>query len=994
MANDIIDLAEEEEEEDDDDDNYQEKPEMQEEEDTAIMSSKNETSFWETAWIGKICEIYWSPSNNTTTTGTLASTCEESEGGQCHKKRTNSNKRKRRTRKKKRDDDVEDTEDEFEADWYDGTILSFHRPSTHGEKDENMGSIFQVKFLGEDKIYTMKLQKSSIRPSARAWIQNTVHILLVNFHSSSSSNPLEHWNNDIQEQLLILNDLSFFNNYDNAIEDDRDIVSSDDDERPYKHPCTNERDTHHRQVKFENNQLLTPIAENMMDKIYSDHQIQIEKDLVANGFPLDKVPPPKYLHQLEECLKLASQVCTWWDKEICVLEEKKIEFSDFSIILDQTIRHILHLVMMAVVYTGNKHTSKEDSNNATILQPWPQLLLDEELDTNHKSGKFLTKDVPHILHTLSSLSITYPYRPWIPFMASKVLLLYEKYWFTICTWIKLSNQMLGYVLKPEYQNYSLDEGWIPKQDDQEHLVKKLYYTPEDIQRHLDVSRSEQHGFRCIQLPSYQTALQEKIQHIRNVTLQLWLLIYKIIDEPTEILSTQYLRSTIDVVDNDDDRPWQRIEDVDPIMRGLCHIQAQWKSDPRLSNMSVISTMNNITNQSEILSLQTLEQVIVVRRWIIDMKLVDNRRERHGLVASVISRGSSIPHLPNVPMSLLPLDSIASNRPSIAEYISQMLGRLASLSSFMYPYGMIAANYDRLLEESRSESLDISLQSIALRSISGVRQALDTLENLPIIYPVEEYLNIRMKILEFHGYAESKLSLSGIRFSFQEISLMYQFTQALRLNKPIDFSSLNIITNKQPSLLYDNTAEMKLKNISDMDMSRFCSDINQSLKGIYEQAFSWKSVADTLVNLLKQSQTITSRTTIDQLSGRNATIHLSQIDELLTQYEDSKFIFDQEYVYLRGVRERASTWASEIDDIVCKYDGNPTHLTHLRMKENERPIGLTMDPSTETVTLWTQFLEWHQRVMELEFVSLIAETRQNLDITYLSFLRDHVEPLLW
>jgi hypothetical protein len=53
---------------------------------------------------------------------------------------------RKRTNKRKRSKD-EDDADDLEADWYDGTIVSFS------------DDLFHVQFLGEEKLYTMKLQK-------------------------------------------------------------------------------------------------------------------------------------------------------------------------------------------------------------------------------------------------------------------------------------------------------------------------------------------------------------------------------------------------------------------------------------------------------------------------------------------------------------------------------------------------------------------------------------------------------------------------------------------------------------------------------------------------------------------------------------------------------------------------------------------------------------------------------------------------------------------
>ena len=48
------------------------------------------------------------------------------------------------------------------------------------------------------------------------------------------------------------------------------------------------------------------------------------------------------------------------------------------------------------------------------------------------------------------------------------------------------------------------------------------------------------------------------------------------------------------------------------------------------SMSVIAAKIS-TNQADTLSLQKLEQVMFVRRWIIEVKIVESRRERHCLV---------------------------------------------------------------------------------------------------------------------------------------------------------------------------------------------------------------------------------------------------------------------------------------------------------------------------------------------------------------------------
>lgn len=82
----------------------------------------------------------------------------------------NSNPNASQSSLREKDSSGEDESDiEHEPDWYEGRVESF---------DPASGK-FQVRFVGDEAIYNMKLDCKTIRPSVSAWVQRTVAILEV-----------------------------------------------------------------------------------------------------------------------------------------------------------------------------------------------------------------------------------------------------------------------------------------------------------------------------------------------------------------------------------------------------------------------------------------------------------------------------------------------------------------------------------------------------------------------------------------------------------------------------------------------------------------------------------------------------------------------------------------------------------------------------------------------------------------------------------------------
>jgi hypothetical protein len=175
------------------------------------------------------------------------------------------------------------------------------------------------------------------------------------------------------------------------------------------------------------------------------------------------------------------------------------------------------------------------------------------------------------------------------------------------------------------------------------------------------------------------------------------------------------------------------------------------------------------------------------------------------------------------------------------------------------------------------------------------------------------------------------------------------------------------------------------DISNSEMTIFCAEISKTLTDMFDQASAWKSHATTLIGSLRELRA-TSNTT----RNKNL-VHFHSIEELIRMYDNGRFLFEDDYIVLRTEQKHVRSWMTEINDVVRNYNRAPFDLSVLRAKNEQRPIGILTNPTTEAVLSWIDFLVWYQRISEELPSPLENSDRHEF---YLNLIRDQLGRLLW
>jgi hypothetical protein len=632
-------------------------------------------------------------------------------------------------------DESESEEDERVADvtdWYDATVVGFD------SETEN----FQIRFVGDDTIYTMKLKPSIVRPCVQAWTKRSKAIL-KGLYSGEAPFDFDLWEKQLPLDTATLEDHKYLDHeWKGALE----VLSHQDSSTP---------------------DLLSKDRANIVRLCFLvQSQVYLRAKLapvVPSGADESGIPgmSDAYLDRLEHMLKELQGLCVWY--EDCFSLRDQV-FSNsagaagygrpdsqqsgdipplyppggslFNIeylrghCLEKGRATISGFLAKDFSRVGGKRkpaaVSQVPSARATKRRKGYRatgFLVSQEENQNDgifflEEGGFMSlKSVRKFASKLTTETSKWYVAPLLRMLERLCLEVQEP----VRVWKRRVNVILGDNDESDDDDSSKSEDLQDddmRSDEAEKSTpdaeksdeeQESYFSFDDISSCLEKVRNDR-VLSKFDLSQWTNLLRAKLSGIESFEADVWRTIPQIVDEVGQTTKgTDTVLSKLRAIKEAAESTNEHIKNVDPIGR-----------------------------KSSRLTRTVIDNAIAVRKWILDLHHADQVRERLSFVQNVVSRAPTLPHVPTPPHRLVDESTAAA----MSSRLGRAMSRIQSLSSKLYSHVHVFSRYENIVAEN---------DSVQLRSKQEVRAALDELRATPVISIVEEKLSVR---LDIHNWRDS------------------------------------------------------------------------------------------------------------------------------------------------------------------------------------------------------------------------------------------------
>lgn len=805
------------------------------------------------------------------------------------------------------------------SDWYDGLVVS-------AEKCNDGKFIFAIKFVGDEQIYNMVLERELVRPSARAWVQRTRALILPGgaFDAMKLNLPADTMTmNDVPEVLQLKESLDKDSSF-SCTESDANIGKSGSVPKPSVQDFV--------KVKF------------LLFQVRAQRYFRTKLATITDhGERGDEDPTEAYVNHLVSCLEQLDQVCTWYNK--CYLlhqhvvgtgSTKLLPVVDFETVqnsIEIGIEQLISILSIDVSHGGAKRkpvniSSGTRKTKRRRIHKEPGFMTTSEVIRHancNKDNQFILNKEGQCMNDKCVQKFT------------KKILQSDHRWFQKCFCEMLRNISLHLhdpMLKWKNEAEAVLGDRTPFVEDESETenISKMSSKKEEIDSVSTISGDDEddiyYSFEdvesCYQAFLHQEVLRncnfsilierlkKKLAAIQAFETEAWKLLSSLVQEP-EVGSLKAsddilicLKKLKDAAENSD----QNILNVDPL------------------GLSRSSKMNR----------DVLNDAIAVREWILDLRHCENFRERVSFVQDVVSRAPSLPHVPSPPNSCDSDDSVSAR-------LAKVIADVQNMSSNIYAHLHVFTRFERLVAESSDPDADPE----HLRSVEGVTRAFEQLRSIPVLSTVEEKLAVRLDIMKWRILADSHLSAAQYEFSIIEELHM----ELCKILAGENGTRMELVTKLECSHAVDK--EIRAFAVSDTMLLAHSTVIQ--VQELYTSSYEWKKRADAIIlslqihgNSLAGPQIVSTKVA--------AMVDLKRVDDLLVEYTTLNVTLMKQHQILLCVKTEANKWSLNVSEIVTK--NNDLYGSLIKERE-QRPKGLIMEPARHVVDFWIDALDWLNRV---------------------------------
>ena len=920
---------------------------------------------WAHSLVGKDWEIYWDDEG------------EEEDGDESESGRSVAKEKAckggggKDDEKKDKDDrgaDAKGGEEEV-SDWYDATVLSY-RPKSDPDAP------FRIRFAGDDDtVYDMPLRRNVVRPSARAWCRRSVAILdldhvVTGRKGKGRKSAAETLREDITELEVALppgtadvGDAGKFGDAiaaaegacicgcgEGALLDRRKIVAL-------------------RLVVAQQLELRSKLTKISIDDVEEE----------AGSSTDDPQPTEEYVNYLLSKLKLVLEASRWYESSSDVwahtLDDRATNEPYATVSLEsiqKCVSHgVSHLLNLLGIDTTVKAMEREqrELEAMSIKQQVPHVTQvthtrrgRRKTAGRHRWREDMTGDgtEPNIKeeaeedlkHQAEASRPTSPNftavgklesrcesceRWYVRIMSAFLSRIVKEVWDHVNAWIRKVHDMTS------SSNSSIETNANGNE-------RKEYFSIKEVMS-CAAARDIDPVLKHVDLEELSSALRCKLDGIAKFEAETWRAIGRCTDYPS---------SSGPVSKKDDDLIEKLIELKEAAEYANAHVR----------NMDLLGQHSISELEYSSLTRKVINDAIVVRRWVMELWWAEKHRERISFLQTVIVRAPTLPHLPRVPIP-------GSNEPSTSpsDAVNGLMTRLPELSKAAYSFGHMVNSYEQAIRDGQDAdvSADLTL-AVSLRSLEGVKQELEQLQQIPAVSVAEEMLAVRADLLRWICRASEVTS----KKSASETHPPYDVVNSLEADLDSILMGTSESRLKLVAKLTANTdVDSKVRTFADTDVAAFCGDAAKAIKELHAEVAAWKGRCDTVLASLKAYGNVTAALSADD-GGKDcdstvnttpkgvAMVELKRVSDLIAEHNEGLSVsVDKEYRTLKAVSDDAALWIDRVECIIT--DTSPLTdlegcLAGLMEARESRPKGLIMEPARHVVDIWIDTLDWYTRVV--------------------------------
>mmetsp|Transcript_25232 Transcript_25232/g.38131 ORF Transcript_25232/g.38131 Transcript_25232/m.38131 type:complete len:1046 (+) Transcript_25232:163-3300(+) len=891
------------------------------------MSNKDA---WAESLVGRDWEIFWDTGVNDSSEPKNEMTAITKDGGENFTSRENSEAIV---------GEEEDEEGDI-SDWYDGRIIRYE---SAGAGDFS----FDIRFVGEDQIYNMKLSYSSVRPSARAWLIRTKALLSI---SKSYK-----WEEFLSVDTSTLDDQQFLEELKQSVSKDWDPTFeplNDDPSWPNLDQISNIK-----RLQYE-----------IQAQIYLRAKLAAT---IGHSEDDENEPTEKYINFLMKHLEKINASCEWYKKCWNLIGKVQATGTEAQLELDFIHKeyvqagkdNILSIFNSDITASAAKRkldisptawTSRPKRRRARQNLSDPHSIVYNENDPNYdreiEDGSLLsTKDFERFEKKIKEKNVRWP----ILFLLKMLKVVTCHFQEPVLSWTRDVERMLGDKKNVNNGKDSSEDQLGDEDENGDSEGDKITVEEEwemcsydDVKRVLDRLSSHE-VLAKFNLSQWSSQLLFKLQQIKDFEVEAHNSILGLADDVKE-----------------------PARESDPILKRLHELRGRiYNPKFLLGNVTPLaaSAASNITKN-------IVEDACSIREWVIDLTQSERKRERVTFVQETVERASHLPQVPCVPNN--------SDEPLLNVKVGQILSRVNAVSSKLSSCDQIVSQYEQFLTQSANPQTD----SANLQTVDGINKALDTLRSAPALSLVEEKLSIRKDLLLWVDNEKSLLDDPSRKCSFNALQNQYKkLEEILAGSSPFRLSLTK-------GLRKEEQIEKQICQFIREDVNKLSNNFVQRIETLYANAMAWKERAEAIIYSLRSHGNMLAG---DPLSSTKvpAMVDFRRMEDLIHEYDDLHVSIENPYTVIQSVCKHALSWSENVTQIIEKEDDLLISLTEC--SEN-RPKGVIIEPARHVLELIIDLLTWHDRVKcaveKLQFLDGIADNHFIAEIY--SFVVEGSEIIQW
>jgi hypothetical protein len=882
---------------------------------------------WASSLVGRDWEIFWTPDD---------SSCEDEESPYeplCQNVPPSG--AIKAPKKRAATDDNGDASVEDIEDWYDGHIDAIE------SRKENGNVSFHVRFVGDETIYTMVLEPSWVRPSARAWIKRS-KALLNNHSNLAAQNFLTDWENSLPADTSTVSDSGKLAELQAQ---HAECTSSAEDDK---------KDSHQR-----NNALGAPEKDQMGQIRRLAYLLSAQVYLRSRLAPIVELqggPSEVYVDHLLHCLKCLDESCRWYLR--CWELHRVIFFNslppsqattltpetaglneDYAIRegLQEGRRVMIQLLKVDTslagakrrkppeVITGGTRKTKRRRKNKSFQDLIKESERGSEAPNPHEDD-FLSSDV---VNTFVEQVRSNDSRWYTDHFTKMLLSLSNNIVAPHLAWRRRVETLLGDRPDSELDNGHSDgetseednddEGEQPGEDgksEQRINERKRYYNFDEIKA-FEEAATHDPVLQKFNLSRWKDRLREKLSDIESFENHGWGLVSKLFSKPN-------------VADG--------AKEDDEVFSELSKLRVlAFSSNSSMSNVSPLG------KSSSVLSRKVLDDGILIRSWYLDLHRLESSKERLVFIDKMAARASELPRLP-------PCDHSAA----LDSRFDEAVARLRTISQRYFDHLTLFNKYRSILLARSSVNNEHGMDFLAPQ---GVCQALQELGDIRVLSVAEEMLAIRMDILSWKEEAQALLSQKEVRFEdLMALKISLGFILDGRSSTRVDMIA---------SIEANDKVDAEIRAFAEADIAALCGPLMSVVNSKYSITKAWKERADSMMNAIKQYNG-----NLQTSQKPPPMVDMKRINGLLAEYTNLDIFLPAHHKFFEEVRAEASKWSSELTTVLLDKTKQLSFLLCcLQSSKTNRPSGLIVDPARHVVDSLVDLLLWHQQACEAQKVAM-------------------------